>query len=69
MTFISKQELRQTRKQSVLQAQGPHKVYGLQAQGRAGVTKGLTGKEADDVAEQTGDEQQRSRGQAEKSKP
>ncbi|TWW61199.1 Zinc finger BED domain-containing protein 5 [Takifugu flavidus] len=31
--------------------------------------KGLTGEEADDVAEQTGDEQQRSRGQAEKSKP
>ncbi|TWW78224.1 Zinc transporter 6 [Takifugu flavidus] len=31
--------------------------------------KGLTGDEADNVAEQTGDEQQRSRGQAEKSKP
>ncbi|TWW53107.1 hypothetical protein D4764_0096710 [Takifugu flavidus] len=31
--------------------------------------KGLTGEEADDVAEQTGDEQQQSRGQAEKSKP
>ncbi|TWW79884.1 t-SNARE domain-containing protein 1 [Takifugu flavidus] len=31
--------------------------------------KGLTGDEADDVAEQTGDEQQRSRGQAEKSGP
>ncbi|TWW80532.1 hypothetical protein D4764_01G0003470 [Takifugu flavidus] len=31
--------------------------------------KGLTGDEAYDVAEQTGDEQQRSQGQAEKSKP
>ncbi|TWW80197.1 hypothetical protein D4764_01G0000120, partial [Takifugu flavidus] len=31
--------------------------------------KGLTGEEADDVAEQTGDEQQRSRGQVAKSGP
>ncbi|TWW53532.1 Zinc finger BED domain-containing protein 5 [Takifugu flavidus] len=50
---------------------GKQNSLNWELQGKAGRSgrKGLTGEEADDVAEQTGDEQQRSRGQAEKSKP